>query len=195
MIVSTLLVGLVAVGALRAVGGVFLTRASAGRAEEALALAQQLMSEVLQSRYEDEGATVLFGPESGEATTPNSRAGFDDVDDYHGWSSSPPRPKTSTTGLPGYDGWTHAAQVVLADPNSPLSDSATDAGLKRITVTVTDPQNRKTTLVAFRSRWGAVEQVPPAAQTVQTWVSSQLRIGGATPIHSGINLTNQAQGP
>lgn len=192
VIISTVLVGLVAIGAMRAVGAVFRTRAATDHMHRATTLAYALMTEVMQAAYEDAGSGVAFGPEAGE-TSPALRAGFDDVDDYHGWSESPPRPKDSTAALTGCEGWSRSVQVSFADPSAPQNVSVADTGLKRITVTVTDPAGRQTALTAFRSRWGALERPPDADTTVRSWIGSRLQIGTQPPLYSGTNLPNPAQ--
>lgn len=191
--IATLLVGLLVVGAMRAVGAVFRTRTSADRLQEATMLAHAMTAEVMQCRYEDEGASPVFGPESGENSSLDPRAAFDDVDDYNSGSWSPPRAKSPTTAFAGYSGWTQAVRVVWADPTSPLADSVTDRGLKRVTVTITDPAGKKTVQTSLRSRWGAVEQSPSVATTVRTYVGSDLRVGSGTTLYSGTSVTNHAR--
>ena len=48
-------------------------------------LAQELMNEISAARWADAGKPQHWGPEAGEADT-KSRAGFDDLDDYDGWT-------------------------------------------------------------------------------------------------------------
>lgn len=187
VVLSTALVGLIAAGALRSVGGVFRTRAAADAAGDGTGLAQALMAEVLQSRYEDPAATIAFGPESGET----DRADFNDVDDYQNWTESPPRTRDDTP-LAGYTGWQRTVQIALVAPAT-LQNSSSDQGLKRIVVTATDPAGRSTTCTSYRSRWGAGEQTPDAPLTIQTWVGSQIQTSRGAAAISGVNLTNHAQ--
>lgn len=56
-------------------------------------MAQQLMDEIAGRRYAEPGAggfQTTLGPEPGE-TSGHSRAAFDDIDDYHGLDTTPPR--------------------------------------------------------------------------------------------------------
>jgi type II secretory pathway pseudopilin PulG len=58
----------------------------------ALGMAQQLMDEVVGNRYMESGGnpcSTTLGPDAGE--TNGTRALFDDIDDYNGWRSQPPK--------------------------------------------------------------------------------------------------------
>jgi prepilin-type N-terminal cleavage/methylation domain-containing protein len=58
----------------------------------ALGMAQQLMDEVLGNRYMEDGSdpwSTALGPGSGEAN--GVRSLFDDIDDFNGWRSQPPK--------------------------------------------------------------------------------------------------------
>lgn len=57
----------------------------------AVELARDLMDEVSTRRFLDAEPGATFGLEADEATSPQVRATFDDVDDYHGWVSRPPQ--------------------------------------------------------------------------------------------------------
>ena len=190
--ISTLLVGLMVVTSMKAVGGVFRTWQVGGQQVDGAALAQELMTEVLQARYEEPDDTPIFGRETTEAI--NERANWDDTDDYDDWSASPPEAKDGTA-LANYSGWTRAVVVEKIDPSSfsIVADSAADTDLRRITVTVTDPQSRQTTLVVFQSPWGAVEQAPDVDTTFVTWVGIELQLSSVgTTVQSGSNIVNHA---
>jgi|GEM_PF-6598319 len=93
---------------------------------------------------------IYTGPELPESSS--SRADWDDVDDYEGWSASPPQLKDGTP-IADYSGWTREVAVAYVDPLDPNGLSASeDLGLKRIIVRATDPQGRKTALFALRSQ-------------------------------------------
>lgn len=190
VVVSTFLVGLVAVGALTSVGGVVRTRIAAEQVHDGTALAQHLMNEILSMHYEEPDATPTFGRETAEP--PSFRQDWDDVDDYDGWSASPPQNRPGWA-LSGYAGWTRAVSVNLAQLNDPMLNSVSDDGLKRIEVTVTDPSGRQTQLTAWRSQWGALEQTPAADITAQTRVESQIQVGSGTTQYSGTALQNHAR--
>src|SRR5437016_5963400 len=76
----------------------------------AAALARDLLSEIMQYNYQDPTLpTVVLGPEVGE-----TRASFDDVDDYNGLNESPPQ-TAKGAAIAGYTGWTRSVQVLWAD--------------------------------------------------------------------------------
>lgn len=190
VVVSTLLIGFLTVASLKAVGAVYRTRNAADGSHDGMQLARDLMTEILSVRYEEPDETPLFGLESGEVA--GNRSSYDDLDDYDNWSSSPPEDK-SNAALSGYSGWTRTISVDLVVRNTPEVTTATDEGLKRILVTVTDASGDQTQLIAWRSKWGAGEQSPTVDSTIQTWVGSELQIGSGPVQYSGANLTNHAQ--
>ena len=78
--VSAGIVGVMLVASVNLLGSAARTRVADNNRRAASLLAQQLMSEVQQHAYKDESLTaLLFGPELGE----DSRAKYDDVDDYN----------------------------------------------------------------------------------------------------------------
>lgn len=133
VVFSTLLVGMVLVGALRCAAGVIVGRVHCSDAARGALLAQAMLAESVVEPYEDEGASPVFGLETGEPAA--TRLLFDDVDDYHGWSSSPPRDRAGLA-YPGFDGWQRQVTVQWVQPSNPAVPVATDQGLKRVTVTV-----------------------------------------------------------
>lgn len=153
------------------------------------ALAMELMAEVLATSYVD-GSDPVFGPETGEAGT--SRADFDDVDDYHGWSSSPPEQRDGTA-ISGLTGWTRAVTVQYVSPTDVETTVGANQGLKRITVTVTDPQNRSTQVTAVRGSSSTYDYTPGSSTTYVNWVGVALQVGpgeqarifqGANPLNA-----------
>jgi len=131
--ISTLLVGLVLVASLRSLGHVIGSRGATSSESRAIALAEQLTSEILDQDYEDAGGSPVFGRESGESG--GDRADFDDVDDYDGWSATPPEDR-SGTALPNSTNWEREVTVEFVETNDPGTVSVTDQGTKRVTVTV-----------------------------------------------------------
>lgn len=95
-------------------------------------LATALLEEILANAYADEAiGSVAIGPEAGEID--GTRAGFDDVDDYHGWYSTPPIQRDGTP-VPGFDG---VARRVIVQPRvTPDGTADTDGTYKQITVIV-----------------------------------------------------------
>lgn len=149
VVISTLLVGLVVVGALNSVGAVIRGRMHTGDAGKARHLAVLLMCEILPKAYEDSDGLSLLGVDLPE--DPNVRSGFDDVDDYHNWSSSPP---TDVNGnpLPGYVGWERSVVVEWVSLEDPATTVMSGQGVKRITVTVKRNGVVLAQLTALRTR-------------------------------------------
>lgn len=111
-------------------------------------IAEDLLAEVLIHRYEDELlAGVAFGPESGE--TGANRAKFDDVDDFNGWSESPPVDRDGAA-INGFSGWARTVQVEWVDPAT-LVVSPTEKLVKRVTVTVSRSGIQVARAVGFRT--------------------------------------------
>ena len=162
----------------------------AGRAISST-LADQLLAEVLQARYKEPVDAPAFGQESGESSV--SRADWDDVDDYHGWSEDANDPKERKDGSAITDttGFTRQVSVAYADPSNPANNSATDQGLKRITVTVTDARGAVFTVIALRCSNGPADQIPTESTTFVTYVEVGFKGGSADKtISSGMNLVN-----
>jgi type II secretory pathway pseudopilin PulG len=133
VVASTMIVGLMAVAALNSLGAATRSSESIGNRAVALGLADELMSEVMQSPYGDPTQTPVFGRESGEPSEP--RSAFDDVDDYDGWNKSPPQYRDGTT-MPDRGDWRHRVSVHRVLPNDTTQTSNTDKGVKRIRVTI-----------------------------------------------------------
>lgn len=148
VVVSSMLVGLVLVGAMDCLGAVIRGRMStsdSGRGEQ---LAQELMTEILSQSYKEPVDTPTFGRESSESGS--SRPDWDDVDDYDGWSAAPPKYRNDNV-IFNASGWQRDVTVELIDPANPATVSGTDQGLKRITITVQHNGQVVTRLVALRS--------------------------------------------
>jgi MSHA pilin protein MshD len=153
----------------------------------AMLLAQQLMSEIVQCSYSDPttGSTT-FGPDSGE-----TRANYDDVDDYNGLSESPPANRAGTA-IPGFTGWSRSVQVSYVDPTTPTTVISTDKGVKRIVVTVKSPSGKVQTLTALRSTSGVYEHVPSTQTTYTSWVGVTLQTGtsSSASVSSTVDTVN-----
>lgn len=79
------------------------------------ALAAELMYEILEQPYMDaDDEAGGFGPDAAEQATGN-RSLFDDVNDYDGWSASPPQSKSGSprSDLPG---WSRSVTVTGVNP-------------------------------------------------------------------------------
>jgi MSHA pilin protein MshD len=150
-VVSLIIVATMLVAALSTVGASRLSQQRTSQYNRGQLLAESLMAEILAQDYLDPNDTPVFGTESGESTT--TRADFDDVDDYHGWSSSPPVEKDGTL-LSGLTGWQRSVTVEWVNPDDPGEVKAFETGAKRITVTVSCGNKQVGFLVAIRTNSG-----------------------------------------
>jgi MSHA pilin protein MshD len=150
-VVSIAIVGVMLVAALNTVGASQTTRKTMGDRSRGMLLAEDLMSEILQQHYEDpDYALGSFGLAAAEVGD-GSRALWEDVDDYDGWSASPPQAKDGTE-LTGFDGWTRAVSVSWVTRADPAVVSASDTGVKVVVVTVSCDGQEVATLTALRTR-------------------------------------------
>lgn len=156
-VISTLLVGGLLVVALNTVGDATLGRQKIGDRGRAQLLAQDLMAEILGQAYKEPVDPPTFGREPSESG--GARVDYDDVDDYHGWDSSPPEYKDGTA-MTGLTGWRRTVTVEYVDPNDLTHTVAGDQGIKRITLTVSRNDLVLGSLTAVRT--AATDQSQPS---------------------------------
>ncbi len=154
-VMSVVLVGGLLVVALNTVGDATVGQQKTSDRAVGLLLARDLMDEVLRKAYEDLDGSPLFGLEVGESSV--SRAGFDDVDDYHGWTASPPE-YPDGTALPDRTGWERSIVVEYVDANNLAKVAGSDQDIKRITVTVAHHEVVVCSLVGVRANTVAASQ-------------------------------------
>ena len=138
VVISTLLVGLMIVPALHSTGAALRANRAISRHGQGVGLAESLMSEILQTDYQEPDDAPAFGVEGSEAPADQGpRTLWDDADDYFQWDASPPEAKDGTA-LPDLDGWRRTVEVVNVDPDDLATALANndDRGVKRIAVTV-----------------------------------------------------------
>jgi len=133
VVISLAIVSMLFISAMAAVGKSRQFQILAGRRAQANDLADALLNEILSVDYQEPVSTPAFGREAGESDT--VRTAWDDVDDYHGWSASPPQSKTGAA-LTAYNGWTRACAVDFVNPDNPTVTVSPSQGVKRIVVTV-----------------------------------------------------------
>lgn len=154
VMMSVIIVGVMFVAALNTVGHTRISEYKISERYRGLLLAQDLMAEILQQAYSDPSGTYVFGTESGEGTS--DRMDFDDVDDYHDWSQSPPQRRDGTV-IPDLTGWGRSVAVLWVNPDNLPQTSGSDQGAKRMTVTVTHNGLPVASVFAFRtSAWPGV---------------------------------------
>ncbi|MEM9881349.1 MAG: hypothetical protein AAF800_00335 [Planctomycetota bacterium] len=159
--IATAMTGGLLVVAMNLVGASRMTQWRYAEADHAGLLADGLLGEILGQPYENPDGGAAFGLEVGE--TLGFRLGFDDADDYHGTSESPPTDPGGNP-IPGADGFTRVVQVQWIDPDNPQTVSASETGVKRITVTVS-VGNR---LLAERRGFRAATWPSPSAMSEAT---------------------------
>lgn len=113
----------------------------AARMEEAVQLAVDLMEEILSKEFCDPvGGYSSFGRGPDET----SRMDYDDVDDFHGWSASPPQDRRGNI-LSQYGGFSRSVVVENVPGDSLNTLTPSDPGTtdyKRITVQVSWQANQ-----------------------------------------------------
>jgi Tfp pilus assembly protein PilV len=188
--ISMLIVAIMVVAVMQTLGTSAMARRTQASQRRGPALARQLMAEILPNRYCEPDDTAQFGREAGESAA--SRVNYDDVDDYNGWSASSPEGPDNTV-LSDLDGWTRSAVVQYVDPDDLTTVVSSDQGVKRITVTVTDPQGRQFALSAIRSSNGVYDHPPTTDTTYVSWVGLELQIGDdeETRVITGANPANR----
>jgi hypothetical protein len=147
--IAMLLVSVMLVAAMRATAASGLVQYKAAERATARHLADGLIAEITPLSYEDPDGTPAFGRESGESTT--SRSGWDDVDDFDGWTESPPQ-LLDGTAMDKLSGWQRIVKVERIDAANPSQLAAGDTGAKRITVTVQRNKAVVATRVAIRTK-------------------------------------------
>jgi MSHA pilin protein MshD len=135
VVVSVLIVGGLAVAVLNTMGATAARRRIDADRARGISLAQDLIDEISAAAYEDPGGADLSFGRGADETGTGDRSLFDDVDDYDGWSASPPQLRDGTP-MTGFDGWTRSVVVRWADPAVLDADDAAESGLKRIVVRV-----------------------------------------------------------
>jgi len=98
-------------------------------------LASDLLAEIALLPFEDPDGEPAFGPEVDESK--ETRADFDDIDDYDQWKAAPPQKKDGSTE-PGCSEYTRAvsvASVTVWNFTQVVQPGSSDAKLVTITVT------------------------------------------------------------
>lgn len=149
VMISTLLVGVLLVAALRGVGSVVRHRDRFNNRTRALVLANDLLSEILEKSYEDEDSPEGLGVESDEDST--IRLTFDDIDDYDDWSSLPPEDRQGGS-VPNASVFRRSVSVVYLDPQDLAQEVVVDQGVKRVRIVVSHDGVDLATVDAIRSR-------------------------------------------
>ncbi len=146
-VTACLVVSVLMVSAMRAAGAAGMFQYKTADRARARFLAGQLLTDVLATSYEEPVDAVVFGTESGE--TSSSKTNYDDVDDFNGWSESPPQDRDGAA-MSDLSGWTRSVSVVWVSSTSPTTVSGSETGVKRITVTVSKGTQSLATRTAIK---------------------------------------------
>lgn len=135
LVISIVLVSLAVTGVLLAYTNTVAGSSDPLIREQAVAVAESYMEEILSKRFNDPNA-------DGEG----ARANFDDVDDYNGLSEEPQLPNGTTLGLSAYT-------VSVSVAGTALNGIAAASSL-RVDVTVTHTSGESITLTGYRTDYG-----------------------------------------
>jgi prepilin-type N-terminal cleavage/methylation domain-containing protein len=134
VVVTILVVGVGLVATMRALPVLLKTSKASHDAAVAHELAATLLAEIALLPFEDPDNSGGFGPESDERTA--VRADFDDIDDYHDWTASPPQRKDGSPEPDG-DGYARSVTVTSVDPSdfqATVTPGSSDAKLIGVSV-------------------------------------------------------------
>ena len=134
-VVSTLLIGFVLVSTLEIVGP--MARSNSVHADRLVAanLAREISEEIALKWFTDPDVDSgdAIGVDVGERSA--IRADFDDIDDYDGWSSSPPMLSSNQSNI-YLNGWERKVKVQHVSPTDLDTASVSSTGVKKIVVKV-----------------------------------------------------------
>jgi MSHA pilin protein MshD len=184
---SLVIVAIMMSAALATLGTAARSRNNQQETLRGITLARRLMSEIVSKSYQQANfVTATLGPELGE-----TRATFNDVDDYAGYSDSPPV-DSSGSAIAGYTGWTRSVEVKWVDASTllPVTVQA-ETGVKRITVTATAPSGRSWSVSAIRTASSVYDKGGTVTYPSTATVTIQIGSNSATSATSRINLVNQ----
>ena len=189
VVISALLIGVLIVPALSVFGSITRSYALRGHQATADSLAQDLLSEIVQLRFDDpDPITRTFGPEDAEST----RADFNDVDDYANLLEEPPTHRDGTD-LDRVDDFTRSVTIEFVNVDDPAQVESNETELKRIRVQVDSPRlSSPVTLFALRARTSPQDTDPTRAKTVTRRVDLQLSTGELPVLQTGMNLLNES---
>lgn len=117
--------------------------------KQAIAVAESMLEEITLQAFNNP-----VGGFAGPYTQPN-RLYFDDIGDYNGFAPSGGIfPIDSSTAIPGLTGYSLSVSVADADLGPATSTISSASGnAKRITVTVTGPDNVPVSLSGYRTNY------------------------------------------
>jgi len=165
--IAAMLVGVVIVASLEAATAIYRTHRICVEHSIGPALAHSLMSEIVSMPYEDPDESSSSG------TVRNT---FRQIGDF--LNTTTEIVTRSGSSIEDYNDWQQEIDISWVDPATGQI-SASDTGLKRITVTVFRSSDRDATEVslrAYRSRNGLLEQPLYQDCTLIAWVGAELQL-------------------
>lgn len=152
-IISILVVGVMFVASMSVLSQSRLSRFIAADGMQGQLLAEALMSEILLQAYQEPVDDFSsLGLDTGEVA--GDRSAWDDVDDYEGWTASPPQDKYGVAMI-GLNGWTRTVEVGYVISNNLTTQVGANTGVKIIVVVVL--HNGRQVAKLYSIRTGAVE--------------------------------------
>lgn len=148
-VVAMVVVSVLLVAALNTVGAAGRDRRMIDDNARATLLAGDLMTEIRAQAYEDPTSPGGFGLEAGEAGA--NRLNFDDIDDYDGYSSTPPKTRDGAV-LAGCSIFTRSASVTRVSLAALDTPQIADGGVRKIVVTVSIGSRPVASLTSYRTR-------------------------------------------
>lgn len=118
--------------------------------KQAIAIAESMLEEIQAKDFANPTDPGAF---SGAATQAN-RALFDDVGDYHGFSTSGIYPVDGAVAIPGLEAYSVQVSVVNHAGLSGAGNAVPAADARLIAVMVTGPASTSITLHAYRTNHG-----------------------------------------
>ena len=161
LVVTMLIISIAGLGVMYSLGLGVRHQSDALWQAKAVALAESYMEEILARRYDEQSplggvppcATVVACSGPGAFSDGETRAEFDDVDDYNGLIEQPPRDAYGNP-RPDYDSYRVAVAVAYPDA-ARIASLGLDTGFdaKLITVTVSTPEGGAMTFSAVRGNF------------------------------------------
>ena len=133
VMVSVVIISVLLIAGVRLFGGLGRGMQSNLDTDAAETLTLEMIHEIMDKHYSEPVDAAVFGRESGEGA--GSRLTYDDVDDFNGWSMSPPIDRTGDSRS-RYDGLTRSVAVEYVESDDFGQTSTDDEGFKKVTVKI-----------------------------------------------------------
>jgi prepilin-type N-terminal cleavage/methylation domain-containing protein len=166
--ISMVIVSILSMGVIQMLGISAQARAMSSDRVRGQHLANQMLAEIQSKHWHDPDNGIASFGVAGDEYDGKTRLLYDDIDDYHNWTQSPPL-EPNGDGISGFDGWERSVEVHYAlISGGAVTTSGTFQRAKLITVTV--KRNGRTIATASAIRSLGFEQVaanalPPSGST------------------------------